>query len=85
MSSKLPETVLSRLECTQSKVERNFHETKSDYEFVKSELESQYERLPDVAELLKATTEWGVTAQRVVLIKRTHKLKSVFLSKEHRN
>jgi len=76
MSVQLPETVLSRLACTQSRVERNFHETKSDYEFVKSELESQYERLPDVAELLKATTEWGVTAQEVVFTKQTQKLKS---------
>lgn len=76
MSVQLPETVLSRLACTQSRVERNFHETKSDYEFVKSELESQYKRLPDVAELLKATTEWGVTAQEVVLSKQTQKLKS---------
>lgn len=76
MSSKLPEAVLSRLECTQSRVERNFDETKSDYEFVKSELERQSGRFPDIPELLRATTAWGVTTQTVVNAKQTQKLLS---------
>lgn len=73
MNTQLPEIVLSRLECTQSKQERNFEESQSDYDFVKAELEKQYERLPDVNELLRATTQWGVTLRTLVEYKKTLK------------